>query len=247
VLLLLLGMGKGASSSKASALFVSTPVLGILFLSVPWEVDPRAEASEKRIERLLSPHRPALLDVLVSLYNEFNHNNKWDGLFTWQRKELRELRIEEDLARNGGVNFLKQAIVEDDYDGLMSLLRRGADPNNADAEGRRPLRLMVERCGAEESRRSYEESCRHGCSSYAQELMVKDRVADIGRSRFFEALISHGARVEFMVSVNEIKPGSLSSTAAPTAPMTLLEYARLRCPVEVVNVIAKGKRERPNQ
>jgi len=234
-------MGTQRGSGSFAAVFVSLPVLGLLFFTVPWEPDSGLESRAQHLQRLANPRASYLVDAIVNVEHVFaGGNSNWDGHFPWQEAERREVEIQDDVVRNGGATFLQEAIREGDANQLESILKKGADPNRSDGSGRTPLRSVVEKCTSEGARLDYEECLRHSGSCQSQQsTMISAKSSDVTIAALIHALISHGAKVDVRIPQKEILVDE--HMERPQGDINLVEYARLRCATPVATAISKGK------
>ena len=140
-------MSDRAISHGFAALFVSVPILGLLFFSVPWEADPRTENPEQRYQRLKNPRQAYLIDAVMTGAPMVIQGADWDGLFSWRRDALRRLESQIGIApkvTNEQPSF--EARLEKlgpTEEGLNLLLKEGSDFNLKLKGGVTPIEVAI--------------------------------------------------------------------------------------------------------
>lgn len=144
-------MGSRKGSASFAGVFVSLPVLGLLFFAVPWETDFRNESVAKRFETLSNSRRFYLLDVMANLQEFADNkvgNNTRSGLFSWHEAEREKLRAEIEKA---SVVVAKAAIEDDPIpkmtpdEAVRVLLQGNKNFNVILSNGHTPLTFIIER------------------------------------------------------------------------------------------------------
>ena len=222
-------------SPKTSALLVAMPILGPFFFLVPWEVDPRAEKPEKRLERLHDRRTSFLVGFVAGIYNVGkSEENLWTGRFHWHELEREELQRTLDFRQDRLPLELERATRKRDAGQVKALLEKGADPNALTSEGDPLLKVLISQCAYVAAKRAADDCLYHCEGEYSK--LAEARVSDAGLREVFNALVSAGAKADVILSQDNVTWWKNETRSS----ITVSRYAEMRCHPSAIEALRKN-------